>query len=195
MDDAPQPSKRFIDSPVVQVAAFVWGFSEATLFFVVPDVLLSVIGCRSIRVSLRASRNALFGALLGGLLMYILGRHSPELGRKLLVQVPAVHQQLITQVQSQFAQYQIGALLIGPLTGIPYKIYAIEWGSNGGSLLLFLLVSIPARGIRFLLSGLLAGGLARAAAPWTKRRALVELVICVLFWLGFYTVYFRHFGW
>lgn len=52
----------------LDVAAFIWGVAEATLFFFVPDVLLSYIGLkRGVRAATRASVSAAIGATLGRL--------------------------------------------------------------------------------------------------------------------------------
>jgi len=187
--------ERFVHSRAAQFAAFAWGLAEATLFFIVPDVLLTMIGCRSIRASLKATGAAILGALLGGLVMFAAGHAAPETARTLLAHVPGIHPQLIERVQAQLSERGLGAVLLGPIVGVPYKIYAVEWGARHGNLSMFLLISIPARGIRFLLSALLAGSVARLIAPWTRRRPRTEMAILALFWTVFYTFYFLAFGW
>ena len=69
---------RFVDGRAAQIVAFAWGFAEATLFFIVPDVPLTGVGCRSLRAGLKAMSAALVGALLGGMLMYNAGAAAPE---------------------------------------------------------------------------------------------------------------------
>jgi hypothetical protein len=48
------------------VAAAVWGLAEATLFFVVPDVLLTWLAAFRPRVACKAVVACLAGALAGG---------------------------------------------------------------------------------------------------------------------------------
>ena len=56
----------------LDIAAFLWGVAEATLFFFVPDVLLSYIGVkRGVRATVRASIIAAAGAAIGGAFMYL----------------------------------------------------------------------------------------------------------------------------
>lgn len=50
---------------LVLASAF-WGFAEATLFFVVPDVLLSAIALRDQLTAVRASFAAVLAAMIGG---------------------------------------------------------------------------------------------------------------------------------
>ena len=86
-------------------------------------------------------------------------------------------------------------MALGPVRGTPYKIYAVEWGARGGSVPAFLLVSVPARWLRFVLTTVAAAGAMRVLAPWTGRSARVELTLVALAWAGVYAVYFAHFGW
>jgi membrane protein DedA with SNARE-associated domain len=195
VNDCQHPSDRFVRGSALQLAAFGWGLAEATLFFIVPDVLLTAIGCRSIRAGFKATGFTILGALLGGLIMYLAAGVSPVTSQTVLTYVPAIHPRLIEDVRSQLSERGIMAVLFGPAEGVPYKIYAVEWGVRHGNLPLFLLISIPAREIRFLFSILLAGGISRVIAPWTKRCARKEITILALFWVVFYVLYFRHFGW
>ncbi len=186
---------RFIHGKTALFVAFVWGLAEATLFFIVPDVLLTMIGCRSLRAGLKAGCAAILGALLGGYIMYAAGGNAPEPARARLIHVPGIHPQLVELVQTQLSERGFIAVLFGPARGIPYKIYAVEWGARNGNLPGFLLISIPGRGIRFLLSALLAAAVARLITPCTQHRASVEITVWALFWIGFYTFYFHRLGW
>jgi hypothetical protein len=48
----------------VNCIAALWAFAEATLFFIVPDVWLSLAGRENLRRGLMACLNALVGALV-----------------------------------------------------------------------------------------------------------------------------------
>src|SRR3546814_21022897 len=72
--------------------SLLWGFAEATVFFVVPDVWISRRALSSWRAALRGCGFALAGALVGGGLLSFAGRHHaaallalferlPEIGR------------------------------------------------------------------------------------------------------------------
>lgn len=169
----------------MKALAFLWGFAEATVFFIVPDVLLTFLALRGMRRALVASLVALAGALLGGAAMYFWGGSSPEDARAVLVHVPGIHEPLVEAVRSRLDAQGLGAVLLGPLLGTPYKIYAVEWAARGGSMLGFLLISIPARYVRFLLSVLVIGALRK----WVRPMHLA------LAWLAFYVFYFWRFGW
>jgi membrane protein YqaA with SNARE-associated domain len=186
---------RFVGSRAAQVAAFAWGLAEATVFFIVPDVLLSLLGCRRVRPAIRATVAALAGAISGGVLMYALGAEQPRAMLAFLDRVPAISPALIESVASEIDERGAWAVMTGPLKGIPYKIYAVEWGARRGSLLSFFLISIPARYMRFFLSAAAARGIAHLISRWTDRRVSAEMTILAVVWIGFYAFYFSRFGW
>jgi membrane protein YqaA with SNARE-associated domain len=185
----------FASSRAALALAFAWGLVEATFFFIVPDVLLTLIACRAIKPALKATVASLAGALAGGTMMYIFGARDAEAARTFLDHVPAINAALIAEVAGQISDSGLLAVLIGPLKGIPYKIYAVEWGALGGSFIAFLLISIPARYIRFVLATLAARGIARLIEPLTDHRAAIETSILTIIWVGFYSFYFGRFGW
>lgn len=185
----------FTSSRAVLALAFAWGLAEATFFFIVPDVLLTLIACRALKPAMRATGAALLGALAGGSLMYAFGAREPDAAMAFLDQVPAISPPLITTVTAQINESGLQAVLLGPLKGIPYKIYAVQWGAQGGSFLAFLLISIPARLARFFLAAIAARALASLIEPLTQHRAAIELAILSIVWIAFYSFYFARFGW
>lgn len=176
------------------VIGFAWGLAEATLFFIVPDVWLSLIGARSVRAGLRVCAWTLAGALVGGTMMYAAGAAAPSGTRAMLADVPAISASMIATVDRSLQSQGLTAVLVGPARGRPYKIYAAEWGASGGALLPFLGVSVPARLIRFLLSIAAAAAIARILAPWTHRRIGRERAVLLAIWTVFYALYFRAVG-
>jgi hypothetical protein len=182
-------------SRAMMIAAFLWGLAEATFFFIVPDVLLTWIATRSLRSSIQASLVALAGALVGGVAVVTFAAASPDRAHGLLLHIPGINLHLLERVSGQVDELGLLAVLFGPLKGIPYKIYAVEWGTRGGALLGFLLISIPARWVRFALSALLARAIAHLIGPLTQRRPRIEALILAIIWTAFYLFYFTRFGW
>jgi membrane protein YqaA with SNARE-associated domain len=167
-----------------------WGFAEATLFFIVPDVLLTWLAIRSPRLATWACGWALLGALIGGSVMYAWGAAAGTSATDALLQVPAVDQAMLDTASQQLDQSGAAAVLSGPLAGRPYKIYAVLAPAADVSLPAFLALSIPARLGRFLLTtwltALLAGTVLRRLSLTWKR---VLLVAC---WVGFYAWFFAN---
>ncbi len=186
---------RFSASRAALWFAFAWGIAEASFFFIVPDVLLTLIACRAFKPALKATLAVLAGALAGGAAMYAFGMRSPDEATAFLDYVPAINSNLIERVARQINEHGLIAVMIGPLKGIPYKIYAVEWGAQGRSLIGFLLISIPARYIRFFLATVVARLIARVIEPVMHRRANIEIMIIAGFWVAFYGFYFLRFGW
>jgi len=83
--------------------ASLWGFAEATLFFIVPDVLLSWLALRSPKRGLIACLFALLGALIGGSAMWLWGRFDPDSARTIFELLPAIGGASIASVQEQLA--------------------------------------------------------------------------------------------
>jgi membrane protein YqaA with SNARE-associated domain len=184
---------EFISSRAALVLALAWGFAEATFFFIVPDVLLTLIAIRALRPALKASLLALAGALTGGVLMYLLGASNPRLALQLLDRIPAISWEKIGTVHTQIDESGLLAVLLGPLKGIPYKIFAVDWGARRGSFIAFILISIPARYFRFLVTALIARAAAKLIQPITHHRAAIELTILTVIWIIFYALYFMAF--
>jgi membrane protein YqaA with SNARE-associated domain len=171
--------------------AAAWGFAEACFFFVVPDVLLSWIALTDVRRALVACMYALAGALFGGTLVWFWGGSHPELFRHLFVALPGIDSDLLAAVRIQLQEQGLTAVLLGPLRGTPYKLYALEASVQQYPYLPFLLISIPARLIRFVLVTLLVGGIRKLLGEHLSLKgARWTLVIC---WTAFYTAYFLYF--
>jgi membrane protein YqaA with SNARE-associated domain len=170
------------------LAALVWGLAEATLFFVVPDVLLTFMALEDRRAAVLASGAAVVGALAGGLVMYAMGAADPEAAVALLDAVPAISPDMIERVRSSLSASGLMALFLGPLTGTPYKIYAAISGSLGVGLWPFLLVSVPARGVRFVALAFVTSWASRGPfAAWPRGR---KWLVLALLWAVFYAGYF-----
>ncbi len=179
------------DSPSarpVNALAAVWGAAEATLFFIVPDVLLSRIALQDRRQALLACLWALGGALLGGALIWTAGYIDPAPARSLFVEIPAISLGMIERVQEQIEDLGLWAVFIGPLIGTPYKLYALEAATAGFGWLPFLLVSVPARLLRFVVIVLLTSAIANGLRRFASMRVLRACHL--LAWTAFYAWYF-----
>jgi membrane protein YqaA with SNARE-associated domain len=170
-------------------AAAIWGFAEATLFFFVPDMLLSYVALRrGWRFALAAALVATLAALAGGWAMYAWGASHEAQAAMVLDAVPAIAPEMIATVRAAMAGDWHAALFTGAVSGVPYKIYAVEAGAAGINLPGFLALSIGARFLRFAGTILLTELGRRTLA----RLGLERYAIAVLggFWLCLYAVYF-----
>jgi len=173
--------------------AGLWGFAEATLFFLVPDIWLTAIAVRrGLKPALIACLVALAGALVGGMAMYGWGASDPESARATLNWIPAIDMTSMDQVRAALDEDGASAIMLGPLQGIPYKIYAIEASRAGIGLAIFLAISIPARLLRFLLVTIIAWSISAALTQHAGMRIRTGLLAAA--WCAFYATYFTIMG-
>lgn len=170
------------------VIALSWGFAEATFFFLVPDIYLTWLALRRPRALIYALPLTLLGALLGGLLMYGLGTNHARFCFELLDWLPAVGPGLIEESARQLRSQGDSALLLGSVTGTPYKLYALWAGAQDMGMIRFALISIPARLMRWCVLIALSYALGRAIRRYAGER--VALAVLGGAWLINYVIYF-----
>lgn len=142
------------------LAAALWGFAEASVFFIVPDVLLTAgVLLFGLRFGLRLCVVAAGGAVLGGAAMYLWGASNADAARDFVDAIPLIGDDLLTRVEGEIAGPWPFNLTLGAVTGAPYKIYAVEAGAAGLGGAAFLLVSFAARLLRFALAVAVTAGL------------------------------------
>lgn len=188
--------------------AFGWGVAEATVFFVVPDAWTSYLALRRPGRGFATTASATAGALLGGSLVHgWAARTPPERSADLARRIPAISVAMVTKVDRQMSEHGLPALMIGPFTGTPYKLYARSAGVQGLGLPGFLAWSVPARMTRFVMvtgavgalvavarrSGITDPGRGLSRLPgMTPERA--EKAVFLVGWGAFYTWFFRSVG-
>ena len=169
----------------------IWGFAEATLFFILPDVLLSYYALDKKHNLIRLCCITLLGALVGGGLMYCWGQYSFDTAYLLVESVPAINEELMAKVREQMKSSGVLAVFTGPLQGLPYKTFAIQASAANISFIEFLLISIPARLVRFLVIAYVARWVVFNLLKHLQRRHLVAVWGGV--WLLVYPLYFYYF--
>jgi 1-acyl-sn-glycerol-3-phosphate acyltransferase len=140
-----------------------WAAAEATVWPIMPDALL---------VPLAASRPghwwalvlvAAGGSLGGGLLSYAVGRAAPV--EPFLRRLPLVSPPMIDAASTWLAEEGPRGVRHQPLSGLPFKVFALLAGARRLPLGQFLLWSLVARGARFGTVSGSAALLGRALAP------------------------------
>lgn len=164
-----------------------WGFAEATLFFIVPDVWLSIVARKDLKKGLIACFYSLAGALLGGAILFWWGLNDVDSASTIIEMIPAINHDMLARVQLDLSEQGLSAVMLGPLSGTPYKVYAINAANTEASIWLFLLISIPARLVRFIIVVACSHYLSQLITNKTK---LNPLMIIICFWLLFYGGYF-----
>jgi membrane protein YqaA with SNARE-associated domain len=170
--------------PGSKTLAAIWGFTEATLFFIVPDMLISSLALSSLKKALWACAIAALAACAGGLLVWIFAFNYPMATKGILIQVPGISEATFQSVQHLLKSGQYYGMVQGAFTGVPYKTFAAEAGVLRQNPIIFALLSIVARLPRFLLSAFLAWGLSRLIGD--RLSADTKLRICLVLWTVFY---------
>ena len=169
--------------------AALWGFAEATVFFIVPDVWISFIAMRrGWKAGVLAACLACIGALVGGFVMYLWGSRDIEAARHVLDLVPAISPAMVAAAGEDLRLHGLIAMLTGAFTGVPFKIYAVEAGALKTGLPVFLAMVLVARLLRFAVTALLAALIAESLRRFLSERMIMLLLSA--FWILFYAWYF-----
>ena len=172
-----------------RIVAFVWGFAEATLFFTVPDVLLTLAAIRiGWRQGLRLVGIVLLGALLGGAAMYGFAAHDFETARITVDSVPLIPAEMIERGGVEMRGEWLWNMIVGAMTGTPYKVYAINAPAAGVGLWAFLAGSVLARSVRWVLTLAFAALVFRALESAGLSKVAVPLWAGM--WIAFYAFYY-----
>lgn len=168
--------------------AIAWGLIEGSVFFIVPDILLTYLALKDPRRATKACLWALVGALVGGTAMFCWGNYNLKGAEGFLTEIPAIDKQLLQKVEGQIENDGVKATFYGPITGRPYKIYSVYAGAKGISFPSFLLVSIPARLLRFILLTWITWWV--ASKLLAKLQVRSRTLILSGIWIAFYGWYF-----
>jgi membrane protein YqaA with SNARE-associated domain len=177
----PRPDSRvrarvatFTESNLATVAMAAWAAGEAMVLPLLPEFALVVLAVAAPRQALRLAVAATAGSLAGGALMYLLAAHGVALPTPFTT--PRMH----TVATAQVSVHGAAALGGQPMSGIPYKVYGSAAGRAHVGLGAFLAASAPARGLRIVAAGVLAGWLGAATRRW-RRWYTAFLVLYVIF--------------
>lgn len=168
--------------------ALLWGLAEATVFFIVPDVLISRVAAKSLARAWWACLFATVGAVVGGVGMYAWANASPATARRVVDGVPFVPERTFASVETDLEGAGVLGVFRGPLLGRPYKVYAILAPRHVGAMP-FTLTSIPARAARFVILALIGAAFGLALRRWTRAPDRWIVVVHAGLWTIFYLFY------
>jgi hypothetical protein len=201
-EPSPADSRQRVFRRSLTLLAFLWGIAEACLFFVVPDVPVSLIAlARGWRAGLRAAIAAAAGAVVGGTALALFAARAPETALAVVDAVPAISPAMIARMQAMMAGTDsaaglAGALILASLSGIPYKIAAASAPGLGVPIwelaLLTPLVRLP-RFVALAGAGAVLHHLTPAMPGWMQPLR-VRLLLAALGWSAFYGNYWMRVG-
>jgi membrane protein YqaA with SNARE-associated domain len=148
-----------------------------------PDALLVPLAASRPGHWWRLALVAAGGSLGGGLLSYAAGRAAPV--EPLLRRLPMISPPMTAAATTWLAAEGPRGLRHQPLSGLPFKVFALLAGSRRLPLGQFLLWSLAARGARFVAVSGTAALLGRALAPRLRACGWLLLLLWgVVFLLG-----------
>lgn len=174
--------------------AFLWGWAEATWFFVVPDVWLTFTVFWGRTAVWRSILAATLGAMAGAVTLYAL---SPDARAQLTLwwsHCPGYAAAMFPVVRHQLADGPSG-LLRGPWIGIPYRFYLKEAIEGGMSLLSVAAWTPLARLPRLLLAPATAGlalWLLRLPARWLDMTLPEKPLLATLITITWISIYWDY---
>ena len=173
-----------------RVIALLWGFAEATLFFVIPDVWIGYVALHGLRQGLVAAAWALPGALAGGAVVYLASHEHQMQVLAVFDRLPAIGDALVLRALAHLEQHGWLGLLLGGFSGVPYKLYAAMAEGAGLGMPAFLLATGVARGLRFAAFAFAAGMFARWLRPriGIVKLRMLWLAVCVAGYAVYWTL-------
>jgi len=129
---------------------FALAFAESSFFPIPPDVLLVTLGVATPERALWYGLVCTVASVLGGALGYGIGLYG---GRPILQRFFSATK--VAAVEKLYDKYNAWATGIAGLTPIPYKVFTIGGGAFKINFKIFMLASLVARGLRFMVEGAL----------------------------------------
>lgn len=173
-----------VSAPVRRSApVFAWAVAEATCWPVMPDAILVPLAAARPRDWRQLALAAAAGSSAGGIASYALGRAGT--GRSLLTRLPLVRPSMVRATECWLADDGSLGVRHQPLSGVPFKVFALLAGARGLPLGPFLGAAFAVRGARFLAVGGMAALLGHRFGRAARRhRPLLLALWSVAFAVG-----------
>jgi hypothetical protein len=173
------------------VLAAAWGFAEATLFFIVPDVVVGFVGLFAPRRTPLVLGATILGAVIGSLVLFALsGPFGAALGAAIAV-LPGLGPADLERARAELTAQGMSAALNGPLQGLPLKLYIHEAVGLGIGPLAVAVFTVLNRLERIGLSAAVSAVIGLVLRRPIDRHPRVFLGLYAAFWVVSYAVYLR----
>ncbi len=179
--------ERFTSSRLSWIFSFIWGLCEGIFFFIVPDVIVAYVALHNRKKGFYSLVASIVGSLLSAIIMFYLTAHYDMVN--FLLNIPLINKELILGVQQQFNLHGVTAVLSGPFSGVPYKIYSVEAALLGIPLLNYLFYSILSRLSRMLPLIILVSIVGMIFKKKIGEHPKITIIVYLLIWALIYTLY------
>jgi len=141
---------QWAKTPYGPLALFAAAFSEASFFFIPPEILLVALAVSIPRKSFRFALICSAGSILGGLFGYYIGwQFMTSIGTH-LVNLNGLSTAM-GYIESIYNKYDAWAIAIAGFLPIPYKLFTIAAGAFHINIWVFFIASLISRSARFFL--------------------------------------------
>ncbi len=175
----------FAGSRAGLVAVALWAFAEATVFPVIPDVLLGLLVLAAPRRLPRLFAVLLVAALAGSAVLYAATLVAPDAVTAMLLSLPAIDPAVIAAARSQVARGDPASMALFGF-GIPLKVDTAAWAMGPGTPAAFAVGVIVNRVTRILPLAVLLAVAGTVAGGWARRH---ERLVVALYAAGFVLTY------
>ena len=169
-------------------------FLESSFFPIPPDVMIVPMVISKKNDFLKIFLIATIFSVLGGVLGYFIGAFFFDLGMQIMTfynyedRLINLKQNLIN-TEGFYAW--LGVLFLAGFTPLPYKLFTIASGLIGFNIIIFILISIISRGLRFILVSYLSykfGNLftqfmERSGSKWFTITGIIIVIIVAIIYL------------
>ena len=163
-------------------------FIEAIFFPIPVDPLLAVLVLNNkekyIKLSIFCTLASVIGGIAGWLLGYFIGEEIEEL----LTIIPWIKNDSFNDVKIAFDQHGILLIFLGAFTPLPYKIISVTSGVFHVNILVFFVMSLLGRGLRFFLVSLIVKNLGDKGIYLLKKHtfiisSLFGIILVILYFI------------
>ena len=169
-------------------------FLESSFFPIPPDVMIVPMVISKKNDFLKIFLIATIFSVLGGVLGYFIGAFFFDLGMQIMTFYN--YEDRLTNLKQNLINTEgfyawLGILFLAGFTPLPYKVFTIASGLIGFNIIIFILISIISRGLRFILVSYLSykfGNLftqfmERSGSKWFTITGIIIVIIVAIIYL------------
>ena len=169
-------------------------FLESSFFPIPPDVMIVPMVISKKNDFLKIFLIATIFSVLGGVLGYFIGAFFFDLGMQIMTFYN--YEDRLTNLKQNLINTEgfyawLGILFLAGFTPLPYKLFTIASGLIGFNIIIFILISIISRGLRFILVSYLSykfGNLftqfmERSGSRWFTITGIIIVIIVAIIYL------------
>ena len=174
------------DSPRASWALALIAFAESSFFPIPPDVILAPMTVAQPKKAWFYATICTLASVAGGVVGYLIGAFLFDTVGQWLINLYGYGQKM-DALKEFYAQWGAIFILVKGLTPIPYKLVTIVSGVLGYNFLLFVLLSIITRGLRFFILAAMFNRFGDTIKIYLERHFGLFMLILVFFIVfGFY---------